>query len=82
MFFRVIVTVLQIIFYSVAATLFFFPFALDLQSLPPIILRAVSILVYRPPDLYSRSPERRYGFRDVSFYDAELDNCFKFFNIL
>ena len=44
-FFRVIVTVLQIIFYSVSATLSLFPL-LSTQSLPLIILRAVSILVF------------------------------------
>jgi len=55
MFFRVIVTVLQIIFYSVAATLFFFPFALDSQSLPPIILRAVSILVFIALPTFTRA---------------------------
>jgi hypothetical protein len=67
MFFRVISTILpvQIVFYSVGVTLFLVPFALDsqpvsfaldLQSLQtPIIVRAVSILVFTALPTFTRA---------------------------
>jgi hypothetical protein len=65
MFFRVISTILQIVFYSVGVTLFLVPFALDsqpvsfaldLQSLQtPIIVRAVSILVFIALPTFTRA---------------------------